>query len=52
MPPIKRRDFLKSVGAATASIAMPGALQAAAGGDRPIIVFILADDMGLATRVT
>ena len=46
MPPIKRRDFLKSMGAATASVAMPGALQAAAGGEKPNIVFILADDMG------
>ena len=46
MPPIIRCDFLKSVGAATASVAIPGALQAAAGGDSPNILFIFAEDMG------
>ena len=44
---MKRRDFLKTVSAATASAALPHAVRAAAGRpEKPNIVFILADDMG------
>ena len=44
---MKRRDFLKTVGAATASAALPRAAEGAqTREDRPNIVFVLADDMG------
>ncbi len=44
---MKRRDFLKTVGAATASAALPRAVEGAqTRADRPNIVFVLADDMG------
>jgi arylsulfatase A-like enzyme len=44
---VKRRDFLKTVSAATASAALPHAVRATAGRpEKPNIVFILADDMG------
>ena len=44
---MKRRDFLKTVGAATASAALPRAAEGAQAREgRPNIVFVLADDMG------
>jgi len=46
MPPIKRRDFLKTLGTATATFAMPSAFSAREPTIKPNIVFILADDMG------
>lgn len=47
MTPIRRRDFIKSVGAATATMAVSRSLAAAEPeAARPNIVFILADDMG------
>ncbi|MDP7338706.1 MAG: sulfatase-like hydrolase/transferase, partial [Vicinamibacterales bacterium] len=45
---MRRRDFLKTVGVATASAALPQRLGAAQERrDRPNIVFVLADDMGV-----
>lgn len=47
MTSVKRREFLKTVGAATASMTVAGSLAALpTGQDKPNIVFILADDMG------
>lgn len=47
MPPLKRREFLKTVGAATATAVVPAGLMAASDPlARPNVVFILADDMG------
>jgi len=47
MRDLSRRDFLRTIGAGTASLSMPWMLNAAfAGTGRPNIVYILADDMG------
>ena len=47
MAPVRRREFLQTIGATTAAIAAPGALAAMPKGVKtPNIVFILADDMG------
>lgn len=47
MAHLNRRDFLKTVGLGTAALSMPVLMKAAfAGGNRPNIVYILADDMG------
>ena len=55
MSPIRRRDFLKAVGSATATAAIPGCFEAReaaretareAPNDKPNVVVILADDMG------
>ena len=47
MSPLKRREFLKTVGVATATAALPRALDAGqATAAPPNIVFVLADDMG------
>ncbi len=44
---MKRRDFLKTVGAATASAALPRQpVDAEIRGNRPNVVLVLADDMG------
>ena len=44
---MKRRDFLKTVGAATASVALPRKPAGATGREsRPNVVLMLADDMG------
>ncbi|MEM7016429.1 MAG: arylsulfatase [Pseudomonadota bacterium] len=47
MPPLGRRDFLKATGAAAVTATLAGRLEAKAGnGNKPNIVFVLADDMG------
>ena len=43
---LSRRDFVKAVGFAAASIALPSSVLKAAPGDKPNIVFIIVDDMG------
>jgi arylsulfatase A-like enzyme len=48
MQRIRRRDFLKALGAGAAAVALPRALRGADGGPRrrPNIIVILSDDMG------
>jgi arylsulfatase A len=52
LPSMDRRGFLQTTGAALAAVALPGwrgpAEQAARGPDRPNIIFILSDDVGMS----
>ena len=46
MTPIRRREFLKTVGAAAVSVAITGSYAATGDQAKPNVAFILADDMG------
>ncbi len=43
---MRRRDFIKGLGAGIAALTAPGTARAAAKPDRPNIIFILSDDIG------